>query len=329
VAQPGDGVTNLIPDLGAYDIFAIQWGYTPIPEAEAPADERATLDEWAARQIDEPWLRFGGEDLPSVFDPTVLTENIGDDRIEATRLGIKNLERVMGYLAASSTSLGSDFTQLEANYWTIIIQRFVWLDSVVKLIGGVEETRTLAGRGDVQFHRVPKAEQEAALGFVLENLQTPKNFVPAAILDQLTPIGGPGAMEMFQQGLLYELLAPHRLLRLVEAEQLGTDPYLLVDYLAAVQEGLFAELKAEAPQIDPMRRTLQRSYLDILEEQMDAGWTGDVRAAARWNLQTLAEAIQAAEAKSGDTTTAAHLADLHNQIEVILEGSKQSGQSGM
>jgi hypothetical protein len=62
---------------------------------------------------------------------------------------------------------------------------------------------------------------------------------------------------------------------------------------------------------------------------MDAGWIGDVRAAARWNLQKLAEAIQAAEAKSGDTTTAAHLADLHNQIEVILEGSKQSGQPGM
>jgi len=235
----------------------------------------------------------------------------------------------MGYLAASSTSLGSDFKQLEANYWTIIIQRFVWLDSVVKLIGGVEETRTLAGRGDVQFHRVPKAEQEAALQFVLENLQTPKNFVPAAILDQLTPIGGPGAMEMFQQFLLFELLAPDRLQRLVEGEQLGTDAYLLVDYLAAVQDGLFAELKAEAPQIDPMRRTLQRSYLDILEQQMDAGWTGDVRAAARWNLQKLAEAIKAVEAKSSDTTTAAHLADLRNQIEVILEGSKQSGQSGM
>ena len=202
VAQPGDGVTNLIPDLGAYDVFAIQWGYTPIPEAESAADERATLDEWAARQIDEPWLRFGGEDWPSLFDPTVLTENIGDDRIEATRLGIQNLERVMGYLADSSTSLGSDFVQLEANYWTIVLQRFVWLDSVVKVIGGVEETRTLAGRGDVQFHRVPKADQQAALQFVLENLQTPSDFLPAAILDQLTPLGGPGLVEMFQQFLL-------------------------------------------------------------------------------------------------------------------------------
>ncbi|MCE7985451.1 MAG: DUF5117 domain-containing protein [Caldilinea sp. CFX5] len=329
VAQPGDGVTNLIPDLGAYDIFAIEWGYTPIPEAQSAADERVTLDKWAARQLDEPWLRFGGEDWPSLFDPTVVTENIGDDRIEATRLGIKNLERVMGYLAASSTSLGSDFTQLEANYWTILLQRFFWLDSVVKIIGGVEETRTLAGRGDVQFHRVPKAEQQAALQFVLENLQTPSGFLPAPILDQLTPIGGPSLLEMFQYFLLYELLSPDRLLRLVEGEQLGTDAYLLIDYLADVQDGLFAELNAAAPQIDPMRRALQRSYLDLLEEQMTTGWTGDVRAAARWNLQKLAEAIKAAEAKSSDTTTAAHLADLHNQIATILDGSEQSGQPGL
>ena len=258
-----------------------------------------------------------------------MTENIGDDRIEATRLGIKNLERVMGYLADSSTSLGSDFTQLGANYETILAQRFFWLDSVVKLIGGVEETRTLAGRGDVQFHRVPKAEQQAALQFVLENLQTPSDFLPAAILDQLTPMGGPVSMAMFQDSLLYGLLSPDRLQRLVEGEQLGTDAYLLVDYLAAVQAGLFAELEAAAPQIDAMRRALQRNYLNLLETQMNDGWTGDVRAAARWNLQRLAEAIQAAEAKSSNTTTAAHLADLQNQIEVILEGSKQSGQSGM
>ena len=134
---------------------------------------------------------------------------------------------------------------------------------------------------------------------------------------------------MFQQFLLYELLSPDRLLRLVEGEQLGNDAYLLIDYLADLQDGLFAELKAEAPQVDAMRRTLQRSYLDVLEAQMNEGWTGDVRAAARWNLQTLAEALKAAEAKSSDTTTAAHLADLQNQIETILEGSKQSSQSGM
>lgn len=329
VAQPGDGVTNLIPVLGPYDLFVIQWGYQPLPDAQSPDDERTTLDEWAARQIDEPWLRFGGEDLPSLVDPNVLTENIGDDRIEATRLGLQNLERVMGYLLPATTSLGSDFSRLQKSYSTILEQRYGWLASVVKLIGGVAEERTLAGRGDVQFKRVPKDKQQAALQFVLTNLETPAVFLPAAILDRLTPTGGADSLQQTQQFLLTELLDGGRLQRLVEGEQLGTDAYLLVDYLAEVQDGLFAELKQEAPQIDPMRRVLQRSYLETLQGQMMPGSNSDVRAAARWNLQKLLETIKAVATKSSDATTAAHLADLQNQIETILEGPNQPSQSGM
>src|SRR5205807_5888577 len=48
VAQPGDNVKNLIPVLGPYDNFAIEWGYKPITAAKTAADEKATLDEWAA-----------------------------------------------------------------------------------------------------------------------------------------------------------------------------------------------------------------------------------------------------------------------------------------
>ncbi len=74
VAQPGDGVTNLIPGLGRYDIFPIEWGYTPIPTAFSPEDEFPQLDQWAARQLDDPWLAFGGEDEPAQVDPTVQTK---------------------------------------------------------------------------------------------------------------------------------------------------------------------------------------------------------------------------------------------------------------
>jgi hypothetical protein len=73
VAQPEDKVQHLIPVIGPYDYFAIEWGYKPIPGAKTPEDEKKTLDEWAARQIDNPWLRFGGEDDIAVVDPTVLT----------------------------------------------------------------------------------------------------------------------------------------------------------------------------------------------------------------------------------------------------------------
>src|SRR3954463_13383755 len=100
VAQPEDGVKHLVPVLAPYDLFAIEWGYKMIPGAKKPEDERVKLDEMAARQINEPWLRFGGEDGPAGVDPTVLTENIGNDPVMATALALKNIDRCLDFLVS-------------------------------------------------------------------------------------------------------------------------------------------------------------------------------------------------------------------------------------
>jgi hypothetical protein len=320
VAQPGDGVTTLIPKVGPYDIFAIQWGYAPIAGASSPEEERTTLDAWAARQITQPWLRYDNADYYDDIDPTVLTENLGDDRIAATRLGIANLQRVMGYLIDATTRLGGDYNKLGQTYHTILMHRFQWLSSVVELVGGVEETRTLAGRGEAQFHRVPKDKQQAALQFVLQHLQTPAAFVPVSVLDRLTPAGGWQGLDYYQYLLLTELLDPDRLGRLFEAEQQdGADAYLPNEYLADLQDGLFAELQQDAPQIDLVRRNLQRQHVDTLLNYASSEYGGDLRGVARWSLAQLLPDLQAAEAGSGNITTGAHLADLANKIATALE----------
>src|SRR5579862_6720075 len=63
VAQPGDNA-RLIPKIGPYDLFAIEWGYTSLPNAKDAEAEKPTLDAIAARQVSNPTLRFGGEDMP-------------------------------------------------------------------------------------------------------------------------------------------------------------------------------------------------------------------------------------------------------------------------
>lgn len=319
IAQPGDGVTDLIPQLGPYDTFAIQWGYAPIDGAQTPEDERATLDTWAARQVTQPWLRFGGEDEAAYYDPTVLTENLGNDRLAATRLGLANLQRAMGYLVDATTSLGGDYDKLAQTYHTILQHRYQWLSSVVKLIGGVEETRTLAGRGEARFHRVPKAKQQEALRFVLQQLQAQPAFTPPDVLDRLSPAGGLNSFTLDQQLLLFELLDLGRLVRLAETEQLdGARAYLPTDYLADVQTGLFAELQQDAPLIDPLRRTLQRSYVDTLLLYLGYDFAGELRSVARWNLTQLLPELQTAASRSSGVT-AAHLNDLAYRIALDLE----------
>lgn len=341
IAQPEDGVTNLVPQIGPYDHFAIQWGYTPIPEAATPEAEATTLDSWAARQLDDPFLAFGGEDDAASVDPNVQTENLGADRIEATRLGIRNLERVMGYLLPATTRAGGDFAKLNEMYQAVLAHRQRWLKSVIKLIGGVEENRTLAGRGETQFTRVERARQEAAVQFLLENLRTPAPFLAPEVLDNIGPFLVTKALADQQTALLGGLLSAKRY-HLLE-EQALLDPgqgYPLVEYLGDIQAGIFEELQADVPVIDPLRRSLQRHYLAALASQLRAyevveesestvpalalltatGPGTDLRAAVRYNLAQLAGQVQAAQERTSDLTTAAHLADLAAAIETILSG---------
>ena len=56
VAQPGDGA-GLMPKVGPYDCFAVNWGYRQFPKE---ADEKAELEKIVKVQIDQPMYRFGG-----------------------------------------------------------------------------------------------------------------------------------------------------------------------------------------------------------------------------------------------------------------------------
>src|SRR5207237_4775855 len=97
VAQPEDGidVADLVPRIGPYDEYAVMWGYKPVPAAKTPDEERQTLDGWARRQDETPWLRFSTRKAMG-SDPGEQTEAVGDaDAVAATTLGVKNLDRVM------------------------------------------------------------------------------------------------------------------------------------------------------------------------------------------------------------------------------------------
>ena len=58
VAQPGDGA-RLIPIIGPYDEFAVEWGYREFPDAKTYEQEKKELEKITARQLEDPKLRFG------------------------------------------------------------------------------------------------------------------------------------------------------------------------------------------------------------------------------------------------------------------------------
>ena len=105
VAQPGDGAA-LTPRFGPYDYYAIEWGYKPFGENITSDEEWPFLDAMAARQIDEPLLRFGGEDAVARYDPSVTSNVLGADLVAAGELGLKNVDRVVPLLIPATTPAG-------------------------------------------------------------------------------------------------------------------------------------------------------------------------------------------------------------------------------
>ena len=343
IAQPEDNVKNLIPVVGPYDYFAIDWGYRPVAGAKTADAERPTVDKWAARQLDEPWVRFGGEDGPATVDPTVKTENIGDDSLEATALGLRNLDRVLDHLVAATTTQGEDFSLLQDAYKSIVMHRRNWFNAVALNVGGVIESRTLGGRGTESFTRVSKAKQKDAVKFLLTNaFVTPTKLLNPAIVNRFKYAGvGEDVMNQ-QKALLESLLAPARVRRLMDAELLTPEnAYTGLELVNDVQDGVWSELKAETPKADVCRRALQRAYLEVMKRELahkeeaakapvfpilpdgddlPSGKNTDMRAIARAALTDLGGRLDAAIPRTRDPITLAHLMDCRREIETALKG---------
>jgi hypothetical protein len=344
VAQPEDkiDVKHLIPGLAPYDFFAIEWGYKQIPGMSAAEDEKKTLDEWAAKQMENPFLRFGGEDGPSSVDPTVLTENIGSDAVQATTCGLKNVDRMMDYLLTATTEKGEDYSLLEEVYGEVMRHRSNWFGAVAKQVGGVVEYRTLGGRGGETFVRVSKDKQKEAVKFLLDNaFTTPTKLLNPAVVNQFKYTGAASAVTNQQRSILSNLLSSSRMARLFDAEVLlGDKAYTPVELVDDLQAGIFSELKASEPKIDPVRRALQRNYVDILKNEFTpaqavdiggsvpsprrgggfslGGGPSELRAVARVALAKLEKDLGTAKGKAKDVATAAHLADLQAEIKKAL-----------
>ena len=318
VAQPGDNA-RLIPILGPYDKFAIAWGYSPIAGVKHPDDEKSKLDEWASKQMSDPTLRFGNNRND---DPGMQTEDLGSDSVEATRMGMKNLERVMGMLIPATSKYGEDYSLLQETYATVMGQRTRELGHVVSVIGGVTQTDSHAGRGGEVFLPVSKERQKKAVQFLLENgFNTPKAFLNPAILYRIQSAGAVNQVLATQRFLLATLLSEVRIQRMLDAQtMMPLLAYAPSQLVSDLQTGIWSELAQPAPVVDLYRRNLQRAYLETMRGTLvgDGASQSELRSIARGSMKTLAGVVDKAIAKTKDQPTLLHLQDCRVQIDRIL-----------
>jgi hypothetical protein len=339
VAQPEDHIPpeDLIPRVGAYDIWATRWGYKPIPGAKTPDDEKATLDEWAREQDKTPWLRFSTPDSMG-SDPGDETEAVGDaDAVASTALGLKNLQRVSNMLLTATTAKkGEPYEDLKELYGRMLGQWTLEMGHVANIVGGFDSQEKYVGQEGVIFTPVPRERQAAAVKFLNDNaFVTPAFFIKPEMLRRIEPVGVIGRVRTAQLGVLNNLMSSQRLARLVEQETLdGKGSYSSVDFLADVRKGVWEELEGTREvKIDAFRRNLQRSYVELMNDRLNRptppppqipGYTPpptteDVRPFFRGELRTLSAEVTAAMPRTKDRETRMHLEDIKDQIGKALE----------
>jgi len=317
VAQPGDNA-YLLPIIGVYDYFAIEWGYRDIPGAKSCADQWPELDRLAAKQVEDPALRFGGENNAATVDSSVNTQVLGSDPIEATDMGLRNIDRVAPMLIPATTDLGRPYTQLSEVYATLLVKRQKELLSVAKMVGGVEEVRYHAGRGTVPFSPVPAERQRKAVKFLIDRGFTrPDALLDPQLLWRMVPYGGADAVQDTNQKLLAQLINRDVFNRMAEATTFpgAVGAYEGSDMLRDLNDGLFSELKQARPVIDLYRRNLQRGYVNLLLSSFSSSdGPSEFRVALRFGSNDLRSKLDQAVKKVRDPQTRGHLNELRAAI---------------
>jgi hypothetical protein len=316
VAQPGDGA-GLMPKVGPYDYFAVNWGYREFPKG---ADEKAELEKIAKLQINEPMYRFGGPN-PQV-DSTQQTEDLGSNAVEATRLGLRNLERVAGYLVKATSKPGKDYELLSDEYGALLAQWSREMGHVANVVGGVEEINLYYGDASRRFFPNPAEYQQQAVSFLVEHaLSTPATFTGEDVVNRLTAEGTAQRVLSAQSAVLRNLISRQRIDRLAEIEQSATNAtYSAAKLFSDLREGLFRELGGKPAEIDLYRRNLQRSYVDLLAANLKTPEANsDLPAYCRAELEALRALIQKADVTRSKPAVQMHLKDLTARITRALD----------
>ncbi|WP_416445138.1 zinc-dependent metalloprotease [Leeuwenhoekiella sp. A16] len=325
VAQPGDDGVRYIRMMGPYDLYAINWGYRYLPEAENPKDEKKTLDEWILAHAGDPIYEFGSS---RGVDPQSQTESLGDDQVKASEYGLANLKKVVPNLIQWTSKDGYGYDDLNEVYSELTNMWRGYIFHVITNVGGVYETRKTSDQEGVVYENVPESIQKNAVAFLNKNaFTTPEWLLDENILQRIETSEAIERIQNLQTRSLNYLLDNERINRMIANEQAnGSSAYSAIEMLDDVRKGIFSELYT-SKKVDAYRRNLQRAYVDtaveyiktLEAEDADDVTKSDVIALMRGELQQLKTDINRRKSAANDELSTYHYNDLLARINMAFE----------
>jgi len=276
VAQPEDHVTNITPQIGVYDKYAIAWGYRWLDNAD-PREDLKIQKQWITKHQHDPLYHYGEQQEGlNIVDPRAQSEDIGDNAMKAGEYGLKNLQRLVPQIRNWAAEPGDNYYQAGKLYMAAIWQWNTYTDHVISNIGGYYLENPVEGDGKKAYTPVPKAIQKEAMSFLKKQLfSLPQWLFNPELLSSTfavkdTPYGpfeyGPYNLKREQQySLMYGLVNDERLLRMLEMETIhgDKDVYTVSELLKEIRETVFQPtIKGRSLSLD--ERMAEQNYVDVL-----------------------------------------------------------------
>lgn len=316
VAQPEDHVSpeNLMPRIGDYDKWAINWGYRRFDQYKTPEAEKSYLNKWVISELKNQRLWFGTES--NYFDPRSQSEQVGDDAMIANSYGIKNLKNIMSHLEKWTAQPNEDYDNLGLMYGQVTGQFRRYLGHVSKYIGGEMETPKTQEQTGVVYEPVSKNDQKRALAFLNEQIFTTPSWLLNDDVFAKTGMTASKTVEDLQSSVLRRILNGQVLNKMYQTSVMYPEAYKVNDFLTDLNADIFTNTTPDA-----FQRNLQRNYVNSLTSLIDSksvnSDNSDVPALVRGNLMEIKEKLQSAPAT--DSVSKYHNQDLVFRINEVLE----------
>jgi hypothetical protein len=338
----------VMPSIGPYDYWAIEYAYKPID----PANEKAELEKIAARGSKEPWLAYGTDEdsfiggSPQGMDPTVNMFDLSDNPLAYYRKRLDLSRELWDRLQTRTLETGDSYDGLRRSFMQGFSQLQRGLMPATKYIGGVVQVRDRAGSGRMPFTPIPATQQREALKLLSEGAFSVDSFkfkpeflasMPHNRLDYFDSlvrgeastaapmVSVPGQILGMQKAVLDQVMSDAVAQRIVESQNFAAKPketFQLSELYDSLHASIWSELKS-GREVTPMRRNLQREHLRRVVGSLlrpSGNTPADARSLHRMDAVALAGEIRAAQSKSGySKETRAHLAESLNTLDEALK----------
>lgn len=331
----------------AYDMWAIEYGYTPINAADFWGEQDALADIASRCESDPRLVYMTDEDCfgnsARAIDPYVTIWDLTNDpftywsdRIDMSRELWSKVEPLFEKPGANYKRLRNVFVYGWGGFSSGAAQ-------ISRFVGGIEHSRQHVG-GQLPFTPIPAEKQRAAVQFLRDRIWAPNTFeFSAELVNKLQPERMPDftysvySMKRIDYPLHDRILAVQArpLMQIYNPTTLqrindialhygpGEDVYTMTEIFQDVRRAIWTPEVTGPQNVSSTRRNLQRAHLDMIIDLVTDGKLEvpeDARTLARVDLRTLKGAINSALGSNNlDTITRGHFEESLARIDAAMQ----------